>query len=165
LLNVIVPIVLSLVGNATGAQYEKAVLVTGYVEGKPQMLAVNPIYQIDRFEEPLYLSKKAANAFTEMMGDAAAEGFHLKAISAFRTHRQQKMLRKQKGIMAAPAGWSNHQQGLSVDIAGTRRTIKGKKHKTILYWWLVRNAKKYKFYNDVPNEPWHWTFKEMRDYG
>jgi len=159
------PVMFSLMGNGVGTQYEKAVLVTAYTEGRPVLLAVNPIYQKDRSNKKLFLSKRAATAFTEMMGDAAKDGFHLKVISAFRTHKQQQVLRKRKGIIAAPAGWSNHQQGLSVDIAGTRRTIKGKKHKTILYWWLVRNAKKYKFYNDVPNEPWHWTFKEMREYG
>ena len=159
------PIAFSLMGNSSGAHYQKAVLVTAYTEGRPVFMAVNPIYQKDKNDKELFLSKRAAAHFTDMMGDAAKEGYHIKVISAFRTHREQQILRRQKGIMAAPAGWSNHQKGLSVDIAGTRRTIKGKKHKTILYWWLVRNAKKYKFYNDVPDEPWHWTFKEMRDYG
>jgi len=159
------PIMFSLLGNAASSQYEKAVLVTAYTEGRPVFMAVNPIYQRDKNNKELFLSKRAATHFTDMMVDAAKQGFHIKVISAFRTHREQKILRRRKGIMAAPAGWSDHQQGLSVDIAGTRRTIKGKKHKTILYWWLVRNAEKYKFYNDVPDEPWHWTFKEVRDYG
>ena len=159
------PIMFSMMGNATSPLYEKAITVTAYAEGKPVFMAVNPIYQKDKNDKELFLSKRAAAGFRDMMVHAAKDGFHIKVISAFRTQREQQILRRRKGIMAAPAGWSNHQQGLSVDVAGTRRTIKGKKHKTTLYWWLVRNAKKYKFYNDVPNEPWHWTFKEVREYG
>jgi len=137
--------------------------VTGYEKGKPQMLAVQTIRQKDKNEKLLFLALPAARNFRDMMVQAAKDGFHLKAISAFRTHREQRSLKRRKGELAALPGWSNHQQGLSVDIANTTRLIKGVKYRTILYWWLVRNAKRYGFYNDVADEPWHWTFKGMRD--
>lgn len=84
--------------------------------------------------------------------------------------------------MAAKPGHSTHQEGLSVDIRGCVRYFTQKdlskmprKNKervekrckkvgdsymcrTVLYWWLKNNASEYGFYNDVPEEPWHWTY-------
>ena len=65
----------SLMGNSSGAHYQKAVLVTAYTEGRPVFMAVNPIYQKDKNDKELFLSKRAAAHFTDMMGDAAKEGY------------------------------------------------------------------------------------------
>ena len=153
-----IPVLTLVGGNALPINnYYK--MVEAYQQGHPRQALVHSICQRDREGNPLYLEIKAAHRFREMMAEAAHDGFHLRVISAFRTHHQQKQLKRKRGKLAASAGWSTHQQGLSVDIAGTTRTIKGKKHRTILYWWLVRNASRYGFYNDVPHEPWHWTFE------
>lgn len=161
----LVPAMFSLVGNSLDASARQPIVVTAYLEGRPSPLVVSPIQQRDRKNRKMFLSRRAAENFRDMMVDAARQGIYIRAVSAYRTHHEQRILRRRLGSVAAPPGWSNHQQGISVDIAGTRRTIKGKKYRTILFWWLKRNAKEYGFYNDVPEEPWHWTFKEVREYG
>ena len=161
----VMPLLFTLVGNGASSGDIHAQTVTAYERGTPRALYAQAIHQRDRRNKILLLSAEAADHFREMMVRAAKDGFHLQVISAFRTHREQRILRKRRGDLAAPPGWSNHQQGLSVDLAGTTREIRGKKYRTILYWWLVRNAKEYGFYNDVPHEPWHWTYKGTKAYG
>tara|TARA_Y100000310_G_scaffold187723_1_gene187739 strand:- start:6157 stop:6666 length:510 start_codon:yes stop_codon:yes gene_type:complete len=161
----VMTLLFTLVGNGASLGDAHTQTVVAYERGDPRPLYAQAIHQRDRRNKILLLSMEAAEQFREMMVRAAKDGFHLQVISAFRTHREQRILRKRKGDIAALPGWSNHQQGLSVDLAGTTRKIKGKRYRTILYWWLVRNAKKYGFYNDVPNEPWHWTYKGVRAHG
>jgi LAS superfamily LD-carboxypeptidase LdcB len=57
------------------------------------------------------------------------------------------------GNLAAKPGYSNHQNGISMDVGG----ING--YNTKAYSWLKANAAKYGFKNDVGGEYWHWTFK------
>lgn len=159
MVNILLPI-LALYGlpqtnNTNSHEYRE---VVAYDFGEAYDETVYSIKQRDLSDEVLFLRGDAAEAFIEMMGDAAEEGFYIKASSAFRTKKQQAKLRKTKGSLAAKPGWSNHQRGLSVDLCGTTRIIKGKRYRTILYWWLKRNAKRYGFENDVEGEPWHWTF-------
>lgn len=137
--------------------YSKA---RGYKQGKPHSVYVSSIHQKSRDGRTLTLSPTAARGFREMTAAAAKDGFHLHVTSAFRTHLEQKRLHSLKGELAAKPGYSSHQMGMSVDIAGTTRMVGDKKNRTILYWWLVRNAKKFGFYNDVDGETWHWTFYE-----
>ncbi|OEK08228.1 hypothetical protein A8C32_01830 [Flavivirga aquatica] len=68
-------------------------------------------------------------------------------------------------------GFSNHNNGLAIDI---RNTEKGEyiKNKTKAIWiekwksswlwtWLVANANTYNFYQETSiNEPWHWVFRQ-----
>jgi len=130
----------------------------GYEGGKPFPLYVSPIHQKGADGAPLFLSAAAADKFRDMTAAAARDGFYLKVTSAYRTYRHQLRLKRKKGNFAARPGWSTHQQGSSIDICGTTRTINGKKRRTILYWWMVRNGKKFGFYNDVDGELWHWTY-------
>ena len=132
--------------------------VKGYRQGKPRTLYVSSIHQKDSDGSTLTLSPDAAKGFREMRAAAAKDGFHLDVTSAFRTYSEQRRLRTLKGELAAKPGYSSHQMGMSVDISGTTRIFKGKRNRTILYWWLVRNAKNFGFYNDVEGEAWHWTF-------
>lgn len=147
-------------GTVGGSDYSMSVLA--YKEGKSYRLSVSTIHQKDVEGERLYLDSDVADKYNEMQAAAAKDGFFLKTTTAFRTHKHQRRLKRQKGDLAAKPGWSTHQQGLSVDISGTTRMIKGKRYRTILYWWLIRNGKKYGFYNDVEEEPWHWTFKGVK---
>lgn len=130
-------------GHLPGAK-----LVKGYNHGKAFDLWVAPI------GGGKYLSEKAAPKFKAMVAAAAKAGIHLGINSAFRTYAEQAALYKQYGSpRAARPGYSNHQQGLSVDIGG----VGG--YGTRAYKWLAANAAKYGFKNDVKNEFWHWTFK------
>ena len=131
--------------------------VVGYEDGNAKPIYVSSILQ-KKGEKPLLLSCAASDKFKEMTVHAAKDGFYLAVLSAFRTHREQHQMKRKRGDWAAPPGWSNHQMGLSIDVGGATRVIRGKKYRTILYWWMKRNAKRYGFYNDVEAEPWHWTF-------
>jgi len=149
--------VLSVLGNGGSGDLPQSG-VKGYKHGKPYFLYVSSIHQKDSGGDSLSLSSTAAERFREMTTAAAQDGFYLRVTSAYRTYRQQFRLKRRKGDFAAKPGWSTHQQGMSIDICGTTKTIGGKKYRTILYWWMVRNARKYGFYNDVEEELWHWTF-------
>ena len=151
-------VLMSTMYSSAGAEEIVYAKVKGYKQGKPHSIYVSSIHQKSPDGRTLTLSPDAARGFREMKAAAAKDGFHLYVTSAFRTHREQHRLRLQKGGLAAEPGYSSHQLGMSVDIAATTRRINGKKHRTILYWWLVRNAKRFGFYNDVERETWHWTF-------
>lgn len=101
------------------------------------------------------------------------------------------MVARGKGDLVAEPGWSTHESGLSLDIKGCivfisnlklsskpklkkdvvkwhkmgacAKSDKGYQCKTELYWWLKKNAPRYGFYNDVPKEPWHWSFDSPAD--
>lgn len=151
--------VLSAITNG-GADENLRGTATGYDKGRPFALLVSTIHQKDSQGNPLVLSVEAAENFRDMTAAAARDGFYLKVSSAYRGHWKQRKLKRERGHLAARPGWSTHQKGESIDLCGTTRTIKGKKYRTILYWWLVRNGKRFGFYNDVDGEPWHWTHAE-----
>lgn len=101
------------------------------------------------------------------------------------------MVARGKGNLVARPGWSTHESGASVDIKGCvahvsdvrlnanpklkRNVLKwhkmgactkdesGYQCKTQLYWWLKKNAPRFGFYNDVPSEPWHWSYDKPID--
>ena len=132
--------------------------VVGYENNRPYPLHVSTLHQRASSGKLHVLSLEASGKFREMSAAAAKDGFYLKVLSSYRTHSEQVIMKRKRGELAAPAGWSSHQKGLSVDIHGTTRIFNGKKNRTILYWWLVRNARKFGFYNDVEKETWHWTY-------
>jgi len=158
----IIPTILLVIVNLSNGGAEELVCksVRGYKAGKPYVLNVSPIHQKDTQGSALMLAVLPAKNFRDMMVAAAKDGFHLGVTTAFRTHHEQRVLHRVKGELAARPGHSSHQMGMSVDIVGTTRMVNQKKNRTILYWWLVRNAKKFGFYNDVGGETWHWTFYE-----
>ncbi len=141
---------------STTSYFEK-----GYCQGKPFYFSAIelPMKEVATGEKVI-LESRAADKFKDMIADAAKEGFYIGINHSYRTHHEQRILKRRKGELAAKAGWSTHQMGKSVDIIGTRRKIKGKYYRTILFWWLKRNGPKHGFYNDVPGESWHWTYYE-----
>jgi peptidoglycan hydrolase-like protein with peptidoglycan-binding domain len=127
------------------------VRATGYVNGRPQHITLSPI------GNGKYLRSDAAAAFNRMKADAARAGVTLVPVSGFRTMAEQTYLYRLylqgRGNLAARPGYSNHQSGISVDVAT------GGSSSSAVYRWLAANARRYGFVNDVRGEPWHWTYR------
>ncbi|WP_336250429.1 M15 family metallopeptidase [Stomatohabitans albus] len=95
----------------------------------------------------------AAKAFKMMRAAAKRDGVDIGVNSSYRDVAcQQCMVEKyglySKGGRAAAPGKSNHGWGLSIDLQ-LNDAAKA---------WMRKNAKHYGFVEDVPREPWHWTF-------
>lgn len=147
----------------------------------------------------IFLSRKAAAAYLDLVEQANKEGFLLKINYGYRSVAEQRRLylrnlrRCEKLGFDSPycvpvskPGRSTHNRGVSIDISNTYRDYGadrvqnfGKRRKefvkkacvklgpvyrcrTVLYWWLKRNAPTYGFHNDVSGEYWHWTFMSDR---
>jgi lysozyme family protein len=125
--------------------------VTAYVQGKPSTITVVPV------GNGKYLRADAAKNFKAMQAAASRAGVNLTANSGFRSMEEQKALYQKylngTGNLAAKPGYSNHQNGISMDIGN----VGG--YNTKAYNWLKNNASKYGFQNDVRGEFWHWTYK------
>lgn len=109
------------------------------------------------------LSEDVALKFSEMTAAAEKEGVHHFIISSgFRDFNQQSELYQEMGSdYALPAGYSEHNLGLSIDIGSTQMKMseapEGK--------WIEKNAWKYGFILRYPKdktavtgiqyEPWH----------
>lgn len=99
-----------------------------------------------------------AQAFRAMQAAAKAAGVHLTLASGFRTMEEQERLYKAyldgTGNLAAKPGYSNHQNGIAIDI-GVRSSFTSPE-----YLWLAQNAADFGFVNTGKNfsqpEPWHW---------
>jgi lysozyme-like protein/D-alanyl-D-alanine carboxypeptidase-like protein len=95
----------------------------------------------------------AARQFKRMDAAARTAGLDLHVNSGYRGYAEQAQLyadyRNGIGNLAAQPGHSTHGLGLSADI--DVRNLK-----TLA--WLRGNAANYGFVNDVPSEPWHWTY-------
>jgi len=155
--------------------------VEGYREGEKVLIVASTIPFRDVNGNWLKLQIDAAENFVELAEKAEEAGFSIRINSAFRTRREQRRLRRRLGEIAAKVGWSNHQTGTAVDIAGTTAFIpyksinknhyskeycKHTKHHgvsgvrcpTRLFWWLKKNGPSFGFYNTVEHEPWHWDY-------
>jgi len=125
-------------------------VVTGYVNGSPRRIRIAPIGNGKQ------MRADAAGRYNQMKAAARRVGISLTPVSGFRTMAQQRALyaayRAGRGNLAARPGYSNHQGGLSVDIATGS-------YSSATYKWLARHGRQYGFVNDVRTEPWHWTFR------
>lgn len=113
-----------------------------------------------------YLSKSVAKKFKAMIKDAAKDGVNRFVISSgYRDLDKQDQLYKKHGAdYALPAGYSEHNLGLSLDVGSTEKEMKyadeGK--------WLQDHAWKYGFILRYPSnkteitgilyEPWHFRY-------
>jgi hypothetical protein len=99
------------------------------------------------------LLRPVARQYLRMAAAARTGGVLLPLNDGYRSYAEQAELyrryRNGTGNLAAPPGHSNHGLGLSVDI-DTRNP------QTVP--WLRKHAAAYGFTNDVPSEPWHWTY-------
>lgn len=96
----------------------------------------------------------AAQAFTRMKADASAAGVDIGVTDSYRSYDQQVDVARRKGLysqggLAATPGTSDHGWGMSLDLDLDNRAQA----------WMRANAGRYGFAEDVPREPWHWTFK------
>jgi LAS superfamily LD-carboxypeptidase LdcB len=90
-----------------------------------------------------------------MQAAAARAGVNLSATSGFRTmSEQQELYRRYQagtGNLAARPGYSNHQNGIAMDIGG----VGGRG--TRADQWLRANAGRFGFRN-LPSEFWHYDY-------
>jgi hypothetical protein len=96
-------------------------------------------------------TKVTGHAFLKMQAAANAEGVRLSLTSGFRTMEEQKHLYScyvnggcNNGNLAAKPGFSNHQNGLALDVSTST--------------WLARNASKFGFVRTVSRESWHYEY-------
>ena len=95
----------------------------------------------------------AADGFTRMRADASAAGVDIGVTDSYRSYDAQVDVARRKGLysqggLAATPGTSDHGWGMSLDLDLDGRALS----------WMRANAGRYGFVEDVPREPWHWTF-------
>lgn len=96
----------------------------------------------------------AAESFKRMMADAKSAGVNIGVTDSYRSYEQQVDLAERKGLysqggLAATPGTSNHGWGLSLDLDLNSEAQA----------WMRANGERYGFAEDVPREPWHWTYR------
>ncbi|MGG3889986.1 VanY-A/VanY-F/VanY-M family D-Ala-D-Ala carboxypeptidase [Metabacillus fastidiosus] len=111
----------------------------------------------------IQLSKDIALSFSQMVADAEKEEVrHFLISSGYRDFDQQSRLYSEMGLdYALPAGYSEHNLGLSLDIGSTQEQMS----KALEGKWIEKNAWKYGFILRYPKdkvsvtgikyEPWH----------
>lgn len=100
------------------------------------------------------LSAPAADAFSRLAAAARRDGVRFGVTSSYRSYAEQVATADEVGLYgqggwAAVPGTSNHGWGLAVDLDLDARAQA----------WMRNNAWRYGFFEDVPDEPWHWTYR------
>lgn len=149
---------------------QKKISATGYRNGKPFKLDLKLI------APGHFLAVSAADSFLEMSAAASKDGIDLVVNTAFRDHDWQSRLwnkwiadvarwentpesqrSKRRPLKPARPGYSNHQQGLAVDINRAPGDDLGTaEYDSPVDLWLKENAHKFGWKNTVAAEPWHW---------
>lgn len=96
----------------------------------------------------------AASAFETLLAAAKSDGVDIGITDSYRTYDSQVDLAQRKGLyseggLAAKPGTSDHGWGLSLDLRLDPAALS----------WMRANGATYGFAEDVPREPWHWTFQ------
>jgi LAS superfamily LD-carboxypeptidase LdcB len=140
----------------------------------PSALAtVTPEYSFDG-KKPLRIHSEVLPFLDKLMEAASTTGNPLALISAYRSFKDQAVLKNQytvtygKGAnsFSADQGYSEHQLGTTIDFTtpglGANYT---NLDRTEAYKWLLENGWKYGFVQSYPKnnsyyiyEPWHWRF-------
>jgi D-alanyl-D-alanine carboxypeptidase len=95
----------------------------------------------------------AASSLDSLLTAARRDGVQIGITDSYRSYDEQVDLVRRKGLysqggLAAQPGTSDHGWGRSVDLDLDARAQA----------WMRTNGKQYGFAEDVPREPWHWTF-------
>ena len=96
----------------------------------------------------------AADSFRAMTDAARRDGVSIGVTDSYRSFGEQVDLARRKGLysqggLAARPGTSDHGWGLSLDLDLDPRAQS----------WMRQHAREYGFTENVPREPWHWTFQ------
>ncbi len=96
----------------------------------------------------------AADAFEKMIAAAKNDGVTIGITDSYRPLATQERLAVEKGLysqggLAAAPGTSNHGWGLTLDLDLDAQAQE----------WMRAKAPDYGFVEDVPREPWHWTYR------
>jgi zinc D-Ala-D-Ala carboxypeptidase len=96
----------------------------------------------------------AATAFDQMVRAAEADGIEIGMTDSYRPLSVQERLAQEKGLysqggLAATPGTSNHGWGLATDLDLDADALA----------WMRQHGPDYGFVEDVPREPWHWTYR------
>ena len=119
-----------------------------YGNGK---IPANALSEIGRGSHRLW--GPAAASFRQLSAATARDGVRIGVTDSYRSYEQQVDLARRKGLyskggLAATPGKSNHGWGLSLDLDLDKRAQA----------WMRANGKRFGFVEDVPREPWHWTY-------
>lgn len=129
----------------------------------------------DRWQRPLWLTRRAGQSWQQMRQAAADDGVNLESISGYRSHAYQAGIfaRKQArglsveqilSVNAAP-GFSEHHSGRALDIGTPGEPAAEESFEaTPAFAWLTAHAGRYGFGLSYPRdnphgivyEPWHW---------
>lgn len=117
--------------------------------------------------------RKIANRALQDMAEAFKKdlGRNLTVVSSYRSYEYQRgiKLRGCPDNLCAKAGYSEHQSGLTVDIASasSQATWENTQNLQEIYIWLEKNAAEFGFHNTYQKgleidgyeiEPWHWRY-------
>ena len=129
------------------------------------------------------MDERVAPYYTQMYNAALKDGITLTPVSGYRSYERQKNnyanrieicmdeynltreeARKKAATIVLPAGTSEHNLGLAMDICSLKTSFCNTKE----YAWLVEHAHEYGFINryaedkqhitGIVYEPWHWRF-------
>lgn len=131
--------------NADGVPLD----LVGFGNGKVPSSALAPIgVGSHRLWQP------AAEAFTAMVAKAKSEGVTIGVTDSYRSYASQVDLAQRKGLysqggLAAAPGTSDHGWGIALDLDLNSKA----------QTWMRANAGQFGFVENVPREPWHWTFQ------
>lgn len=115
------------------------------------------------------LTEQTYTAFIAM-NDALYKDINqnLVVLSAWRSTATQQYFAKARGEFAAPAGRSEHQLGVAMDINMAGSPAEERFGDTVAYTWMKAHAAEYGFVQSftiednpitgIPAEPWHWRF-------
>ncbi len=132
----------------------------------PNSALGTPLGQFDAYRQGAHLGKvevlkvdgvrmtpPTARAWKRMKAAAAADGVNLTLNSGFRTMGEQQSLYRSyqngTGNLAAYPGYSNHQNGVALDIDVVSDAA---------YDWMHANGGRFGFKRTVPSEAWHWEY-------
>lgn len=101
-----------------------------------------------------HLWAPAAQGLDRLIDAAAADGVTVGITDSYRPIDVQERLAREKGLyhqggLAAVPGTSNHGWGIATDLDLDAPALA----------WMRSNAWRYGFVEDVPREPWHWTYR------
>jgi D-alanyl-D-alanine carboxypeptidase len=135
----------------------------------------------DTQNRPVWMSPRAARAWSRMREAAARDGIELQIVSAFRSIEYQLDIIRRKldrrlpmdeilRVSAAP-GYSEHHSGRAFDLTTPGyQVLEEEFEKSPAFAWLSTNANVYGFAMSYPRdnkygiayEPWHWCWREKR---